>query len=92
MDNESSVDIPLNNIPITYENPLTESIVTSVPADVTETTEITNVSSVSNVLDEIAINTKQTADCLTTLVAFACILLFAFIGRWLYNIFKDLFF
>lgn len=99
MENESLVTSPLN-YENAYENPQqmesdVESFMNPSDDSTVTTVAVTSTSeqvSVDNVLDGIYANTKQSADCLTTLVAFTSVFIIVMIGKWLYNTFSSIFF
>lgn len=75
--------------------------VTTIPTyEIPETTEFTEFTTTSyteyqqvddSMLEEILTNTKQSADCLTTVVAFLSVIIIYGVFKFVYNIFKSIF-
>lgn len=93
---------PVDSLPLTsIDNPINETAVNGFTSSEAVTTAVsdsdflrvvgTGSPSEYELLQTISTNTKQSADCLTTVVAFLSVFLIYTLGKWLYNIFKSFF-
>lgn len=64
--------------------------VTSVTEQFSTTVEV-NQQCVDSMLEEIQVNTRQSAECLTSITALCGFFLVFLIGKFIYNIFKGIF-
>lgn len=64
--------------------------VSSVSELTTSTMEVDQ-SCVDSMFEEIVINSRQSAECLTSIVALASVMFICFIGKAIYNIFHHIF-